>query len=143
MSIDQEHLLLCSDSRNAALDTIVLQHPREGGKIFQQCLHEGLRLLLIHVLFDVMFSHEVPRDALQAGGRANSTVEGGLKAGPVSSYAQSCGTLRTLSRSRRGKASAPNKSWPEKIFATKGTRGTHHFPEFCAFLCLFMATLLD
>jgi hypothetical protein len=84
-----------------------------------------------------MFSHEVQRDALQAGGRTNSTVAGGLKAGPVSSYAQSCGTLRTLSRTRRGKA--PNKAWPEKIFATKGTRGTIiflSFVPFCAFLWL-------
>src|SRR5215470_19419862 len=58
MAIDQEHLLFGSDLRNTALDKTVLQHPRECVKIFQQCLHEGLRLFLIHVLFDVMFTHE-------------------------------------------------------------------------------------
>ncbi len=42
MAIDQKHLLLCPDSRDAALDTIVLDHERECGKIFQQRLHEGL-----------------------------------------------------------------------------------------------------
>ena len=59
MAIEQEHLLLGADSRHAALDTAVLDHPRECGKIFQQRLHESLRLLLIHVLLDVMFSHDL------------------------------------------------------------------------------------
>ena len=57
MAIEQEHLLFGADSRDAALDTIVLEHPRERGKIFQQRLHERLRLLLIDILLDVMFSH--------------------------------------------------------------------------------------
>src|SRR5690242_10058291 len=59
MAIDKKHLLLCSDSRDATLYTTFFDHPCERGQIFEQRLHEGLRLLFINLLFDVMFSHVV------------------------------------------------------------------------------------
>src|SRR5262249_44817256 len=73
MAIDQEHLLLCSDSSDIVLETIVLEHECECGKIFQQRLHEGLRLLLIHLLFDVMFAHGSPELCLRSRAKTKPT----------------------------------------------------------------------
>ena len=50
-------VLAGADARNAPLETTVFEHERECAQVFQQCFHEGLRLFLVAVLLDVMFSH--------------------------------------------------------------------------------------
>src|ERR1051326_6965400 len=57
MAVDQKHLLFSADPPDAALNETTVEHVRERAQIFQQPLHERLRLLLVDVLRDVVFSH--------------------------------------------------------------------------------------
>jgi hypothetical protein len=60
ISVDQKHLLFRANARHSALDAAVFEHKSECTKVFEQRLHESVRLVFVNVLFDLMFSHLVP-----------------------------------------------------------------------------------
>src|SRR5262249_15173858 len=63
VTIDQKHLLFRSDAQLAALNVAVVQHERERTEVFEERLHELLRLALVNILFNVVLTHPVPSKA--------------------------------------------------------------------------------
>jgi hypothetical protein len=57
VAINQEHFLFGADAPDATFNEAILKHEGERAQVLEQCLHEGLRFLVICVLLDVMFTH--------------------------------------------------------------------------------------
>src|SRR6476469_10617636 len=65
VAINEEHFLFGADSRHTSLEEAGFDHGFKGAQVLKQRLHEGLRLSLVKLSIDVVFTHRTSENDLR------------------------------------------------------------------------------